>query len=80
VPDERVAEERAILESREEVTSKPEHIRPKIVEGMLQKSFFGASVLLDQEWIHDSSLTVGKALQQAGLEVIEFERFALSDR
>jgi len=45
---------------------------------MLNKKFFGANVLLDQEWIHDSSKSVGQALKEAGADVLEFERFALS--
>jgi translation elongation factor EF-Ts len=35
-------------------------------------------VLTDQEWIHDSSKTVGQALGESGAEVLEFERFALA--
>jgi elongation factor Ts len=54
--------------------------REKIVGGMLNKRFFGANVLVDQEWIHDSSKTVGQALQEAGAEVLEFELFALMAR
>ena len=49
--------------------SKPEAIRAKIVDGMLTKRFFAESVLADQEWIHDGSLTVGKALAEHGAEV-----------
>jgi translation elongation factor EF-Ts len=45
---------------------------------MLNKRFFGANVLLDQEWIHDSSKKVGDALRDEGAEVLEFERFELS--
>jgi translation elongation factor EF-Ts len=41
---------------------------------MLQKRFFAESVLTEQVWIHDSSKTVGQALQEAGLEVLEFRR------
>ena len=40
---------------------------------MLNKRFFGESVLEEQTWIHDTSLTVEKALQQGGLELIEYE-------
>ena len=35
-------------------------------------------VLLDQAWIHDGSKTVARALQEEGLEVLEFVRYALS--
>jgi translation elongation factor EF-Ts len=37
------------------VQTKPEQARDKIVEGMMNKKFFGANVLLDLEWVHDSS-------------------------
>ena len=78
VPEETIAQEREIYASSDEVQSKPEQAREKIVEGMLNKRFFGASVLVDQEWIHDSSKKVGDALSDEGAEVLEFERFELS--
>jgi elongation factor Ts len=60
------------------VQSKPEQARDKIVEGMLNKKFFGANVLVDQEWVHDSSKTVGQALKEAGAEVVDFQRFSVA--
>ena len=78
VPAETVTQEREIYLSSDEVQSKPEQAREKIVEGMLNKRFFGANVLVDQEWIHDSSKKVGDALEDEGAEVLEFERFELS--
>lgn len=79
VPEEVIAEERAIYEKLPDVTEKPEDIRPKIVEGMLTKRFFAESVLLDQPWIHDDSLTVGEALAEHGAEVLEFVRYSVSE-
>jgi elongation factor Ts len=79
VPDGVLAEERGVYERSDEVRSKPEHVRGKIVDGMLQKRFFAEQVLLDQVWIHDTTLTVGEALEQAGLEVLELARFALAE-
>jgi elongation factor Ts len=78
VPGDTLGAEREIYANSDEVQSKPEQAREKIVEGMLNKRFFGANVLVDQEWIHDSSKTVGQALKEAGAEVLEFERFALA--
>jgi elongation factor Ts len=75
VPEEIVTQEREIYASTDEVQSKPEQAREKIVEGMLNKRFFGANVLVDQEWIHDSSKKVGDVLKEEGAEVLEFERF-----
>jgi elongation factor Ts len=77
VPEATVASEREIFANSDEVQSKPEQAREKIVEGMLNKRFFAQTVLADQEWIHDGSRTVGQALQEAGAEVLEFERFQL---
>jgi len=54
VPADAVEAERDIYANSDEVQSKPEQAREKIVEGMLGKRFFGANVLVDQEWIHES--------------------------
>src|SRR5438876_6640722 len=78
VPAELVEGEREIYANSDEVQSKPEQARDKIVDGMLNKRFFGANVLVDQEWIHDSSKAVGQALKEGGTDVLEFEVFALS--
>lgn len=78
VPAEEVETERAIYERSDELQSKPEDVRSKIIEGMLSKRFFAQSVLLDQEWIHDSGKTVGQALQEQNAEVLDFARFALA--
>ena len=78
VPGEDVGREREIFLATDEVQSKPEQAREKIVEGMLNKRFFGANVLLEQDWIHDSSKKVADALRDEGAEVLEFERFELS--
>jgi elongation factor Ts len=80
VPEEVVRTEREIFANSDEVQSKPEQAREKIVEGMLNKRFFAerGGVLVDQPWIHDSGKTVGQALAEEGAEVLEFERYALA--
>jgi elongation factor Ts len=77
-PAELVAAEREIYLSSDEVQSKPEQAREKIVSGMMNKRFFAerGGALLHQPWIHDSSQTVAQALGDA--EVLEFRRFALA--
>jgi len=79
VPEEDIAAEREIYEKLPEVESKPEQARPKIVEGMLGKRFFAENVLAEQPWIHDPKKTVGEALEEEGLKVLEFERYALAE-
>ncbi len=77
VPADLVAAEREILQNSDEVQSKPPDVREKIVEGMLNKRFFAESVLGEQTWIHDTSLTVAKALEQGGLELVEYAWYSL---
>jgi elongation factor Ts len=81
VPAEAVQSEREIYLSSDEVQSKPEAAREKIVDGMLNKRFFAASpggVLTDQAWIHDASKSVGQALSEAGAQVVAFRRLSVS--
>jgi len=79
VPEEELASERAIYENQPDVQSKPEDVRAKIVEGRLRKEFLSSVALGEQSWIHDPSQTVAKALEEAGLEVVEFVRYALAE-
>ncbi len=78
VPAEIVTSEREIFARSDEVQSKPEQAREKIVEGMLNKRFFGDRVLTEQPWIHDTGKTVGQALADERAEVLEFERLSLA--
>ncbi len=79
VPTEEVDAERAIYEKLPELESKPAEVRAKIIDGMLTKRFFAESVLADQPWIHDTAKTVSQALREEGLDVVEFERYALAE-
>jgi len=79
VPAEEVSSERAIYEQQPDVQGKPEEVREKIVEGRLRKEFLSAIALGEQAWIHDPAQTVAKALEEAGLEVLEFVRYALAE-
>ncbi len=81
VPAETVEAERAIFANSDEVQSKPEAAREKIVDGMLAKRFFAATpggVLADQAWIHDASQTVAKALEAEGAAVVRFVRVSVA--
>lgn len=81
VPDEVLAAERQIYLNSDEVLSKPEQAREKIVDGMLAKRFFAAApggALLDQAWIHDPSKTVGAALGESGATVTAFARVSVA--
>jgi elongation factor Ts len=77
IPADEVEAERSILEKLPDLEGKPEEVREKIIEGRLAKGFFAETVLDDQAWIHDPSLTVGQALAEHGAEVRDFVRYAL---
>ncbi len=81
VPAEVIAAERQIYLNSDEVLSKPEAAREKIVDGMLGKRFFAAApggVLVDQAWIHDASKSVGQALADVGATVTDFARVSVA--
>ncbi|MGH3134556.1 MAG: translation elongation factor Ts [Gaiellaceae bacterium] len=81
VPSETVEAERAIFMNSDEVQSKPEAAREKIVDGMLAKRFYAATpggVLADQAWIHDAGTSVATALAEAGASVVRFARVSVA--
>jgi len=81
VPAETIAAERDVYLNSDEVLSKPEAAREKIVDGMLGKRFFAASpggVLVEQAWIHEQSKTVGAALEAAGAKLKGFNRVSVA--
>jgi elongation factor Ts len=81
VPAEAIEAERAIYLNSDEVQSKPEAAREKIVDGMLGKRFFAATpggVLADQAWIHDAAQPVAKAMESAGASVVRFARISVA--
>jgi elongation factor Ts len=81
VPAEVLAAERSIFVNTDEVQSKPEAAREKIVDGMLNKRFFAATpggALVEQAWIHEPSKTVGQALADAGASVARFVRISVA--
>jgi elongation factor Ts len=80
VPQELVDAEREILANSEEVLSKPENVREKIVEGQLAKRFYGESVLTEQTWYRadESTATVGKYLAEQGVELLDYAWYAVS--
>ena len=76
------AERGEIFLNSDQVQSKPEQAREKIVEGMLSKRFFAAKggALLDQAFIHDTGKNVGQALAEAGIEVVDFVRASVTEQ
>jgi elongation factor Ts len=74
VPEDVVAKEREIAEAMAKEEGKPEAALPKIVEGRVN-GFFKESVLLEQAFAKDNKKTVGKVLEEAGVQLTGFVRF-----
>ena len=82
LPPELVERERQIYEKQVAEQKKPEHIRAKIVEGMMKK-FYEDNVLLEQKFVKDDKRTVGELVKELSgktgenVQVRRFVRFEL---
>ena len=78
LPAETVARERQVYEAQVAEQKKPEHIRGKIVDGMMKK-FYEENVLLEQKFVKDDKRTVGELVKELSAktgEKIDVRRFA----
>ncbi|MBI0048196.1 translation elongation factor Ts [Bifidobacterium choladohabitans] len=73
VPADVVESERRVATEKSQAEGKPEKIIPKIVEGRLN-AFFKETVLLEQQYVKDSSKTIGDLFKQAGGKALAFAR------
>lgn len=84
VPSDMIEKEREIEMGREDLASKPENIRAKIVEGRIEKRRKELS-LLDQAYIRDTNITVEELVKQSvaqlgeNIQVRRFVRFVLGE-
>ena len=78
VPADIVAKERAIFEAQAADSGKPPQIVEKMVSGRVRK-FLAESSLLEQPFVKDTSLTVGKLLKSANATCHGFERFEVGE-
>jgi len=84
VPAEQIEAERRILSEQDEIKTKPEAVRPKIVEGRLNK-YFEQVCLLEQAFIKEPGTSVqsmmdtrAKALG-VSMQVVRFTKFVLGE-
>jgi len=80
VSAEAIERERAVLSERAAASGKPEAIIDKIVTGQMGK-FYSEVCLLEQDFVMDSDVKVGKALAniQADAEITSIARFQLGE-
>jgi elongation factor Ts len=84
VPPELLEREKNVYRESEDLKSKPENIREKIVEGRMKK-FYTQNVLLEQSFVKDEKTSVGDYMKQhiskfgENITVGRFVRFELGE-
>lgn len=84
IPTDVVEKEKAIEMGREDIASKPEAMREKIVEGRIQKRLKELA-LMDQPFIKDQNISIEEMVKQAvsqlgeNIQVRRFVRFVLGE-
>ncbi|MBO78962.1 MAG: elongation factor Ts [Gammaproteobacteria bacterium] len=73
-----LAKEREIFTSQAAESGKPEDIVVKMVEGRVKK-FLAEVSLLDQPFVKDGDIKVGKLVADAGTEVVSFARYEVGE-
>ncbi len=82
LPPEVVERERKVYEAQVVEQKKPEHLRGKIVEGMMKK-FYEENVLLEQKFVKDDKHTVGDLVRDVAAkthENVQVRRFVRFER
>ncbi len=74
VPQERVDKEMEILKAQAMNEGKPAEIAEKIVLGRIGK-FYGEICLVEQEFVKDPDIKVGKLVESKGSKIVRFARF-----
>ena len=74
VPTERVEKEMEILKAQAINEGKPAEIAEKIVQGRIGK-FYSEICLVEQEFVKDPDIKVGKLVESKGAKIIRFARF-----
>lgn len=78
MPAELIAKEREIYAAQARESGKSEEIIQKMIAGRVNK-FLAESSLVEQPFVKDSELTVGKLLKSAGADIVGFVRFEVGE-
>lgn len=73
-----VEREKSVLSEQARESGKPEAVIEKMIVGRMKK-FFKEVTLLNQEFVLNPDITVGKAAEEAGVEVLGFVRMAVGE-
>ena len=77
VPEEEIAREREIYAAQAEESGKPPETVAKMIDGRLRK-YMASITLLDQQFVKNPDLTVGKHLEQNSAQVHAFATLSLA--
>mgnify|MGYP001193953873 FL=1 len=78
VPEDVLAKESEIYSAQAHESGKPEEIIKKMIEGRLRK-FVAEISLMEQAFVKNPDSKVGKLLQEANAEVVQFARFEVGE-
>jgi elongation factor Ts len=78
MPEAVVAKEKEIYTAQAQESGKPAEIIEKMIGGRIRK-FLAENSLLEQPFVKDSDVTVGKFVSLAGAEVVSFVRFEVGE-
>ncbi|MEH6568028.1 MAG: translation elongation factor Ts [Halioglobus sp.] len=78
MPAEVVAKEKEIYTAQAQESGKPPEIIEKMIGGRVKK-FLAENSLVEQSFVKDPDLTVGKLVANAGAEVVSFVRFEVGE-
>lgn len=73
-----VEKERQILTDQARESGKPENIIENMIKGRMKK-FYSEVTLINQNFVMDPDVTVGKAAENAGAEILGFVRFEVGE-
>jgi elongation factor Ts len=78
MPSDVVEKEKEIFTAQAQDSGKPPEIIEKMIGGRIKK-FLSENSLLDQAFVKDPDVTVGKLVASAGAEVVSFVRFEVGE-
>lgn len=78
MPEESIAKEKEIYTAQAQESGKPAEIIEKMIGGRLKK-FLAENSLIEQAFVKDPDVTVGKLVSAAGAGVVSFVRFEVGE-
>ena len=78
MPEEELEKEKEIIKAQPDMEGKPEEIVEKMMGGRIKK-FLKENSLVEQPFVKDPDVTVGKLAKDAGAEIISFVRLEVGE-